>query len=445
MATGSAGRCGHRSEAQGRHRRWPCRVWPKPRPRSAPCSAPSRSTTPRRGCSRAGVRARPPEQDPYANPIALLSLDIFQHWMPAARRPGRRGADPAAHPRGVHRARRGAARLSGRARPRAQRGLDPRACSPAWPWTSDGAPRAVRDVRSRGSSGSTTASCSRRIRPSAGRWSCRCGSPRAAFGTAAEPERRRAGPGRARWPHRPPAQLDLAEEHAQSLLRDPTRCASVVRRVYEIAFDVARELYPDEWRKLRPRLLTLATWVGYDTDGRADIVWTTTFAKRLMVQLDQLRHYRRLSTACLRAGAAASRAPRRCSSCSRRGWRWRSSRPRTISSCSTTPAARTPSGARGWRATARDMTRAAAGGWPTPPGRRPARARAGQRPRTTSWRRALCVLRAELRTQGLTAAGTHVRINAVQLHNAIRKTIGMDHAPDDPTPPPDLCQRHRAG
>ena len=45
----------------------------------------------------------------------------------------------------------------------------------------------------------------------------------------------------------------------------------------------------------------------------------------------------------------------------------------------------------------------------------------------------LCVLRAELATQGLTAAGTHVRINAVQLHNAIRKTIGMDHAPDDPT------------
>ena len=26
-----------------------------------------------------------------------------------------------------------------------------------------------------------------------------------------------------------------------------------------------------------------------------------------------------------------------------------------------------------------------------------------------------------------------MRINAIQLHNAIRKTIGMDHAPDDPT------------
>ena len=63
---------------------------------------------------------------------------------------------------------------------------------------------------------------------------------------------------------------------------------AIVREVYEVAFDVARELYPDDWRELRPRLLTLATWVGYDTDGRADIGWTVTFAKRLMVQLDQL-------------------------------------------------------------------------------------------------------------------------------------------------------------
>ena len=47
--------------------------------------------------------------------------------------------------------------------------------------------------------------------------------------------------------------------------------------------------------------------------------------------------------------------------------------------------------------------------------------------------KALCILRAELLAQGLFGAGTHVRINAIQLHNAIRKTIGMDHAPDDPT------------
>ena len=48
-------------------------------------------------------------------------------------------------------------------------------------------------------------------------------------------------------------------------------------------------------------------------------------------------------------------------------------------------------------------------------------------------RRELCVLRARLTAFGLGLAHTHVRLNARQLHNAIRKTIGMDHAADDPS------------
>jgi phosphoenolpyruvate carboxylase len=47
--------------------------------------------------------------------------------------------------------------------------------------------------------------------------------------------------------------------------------------------------------------------------------------------------------------------------------------------------------------------------------------------------RGLAVLRAGLRTHGLGLAHTHTRLNARQLHNAIRKTLGMDHAPDDPS------------
>jgi phosphoenolpyruvate carboxylase len=47
--------------------------------------------------------------------------------------------------------------------------------------------------------------------------------------------------------------------------------------------------------------------------------------------------------------------------------------------------------------------------------------------------RGLCVLRASVRTHGLGLARTHIRLNARQLHNAIRKAIGMDHAPDDPS------------
>src|SRR6516165_7846688 len=46
--------------------------------------------------------------------------------------------------------------------------------------------------------------------------------------------------------------------------------------------------------------------------------------------------------------------------------------------------------------------------------------------------RRLAVLRAEIAGHGLGIAHIHVRLNATQVHNAIRKTIGMEAAPDDP-------------
>ncbi len=231
--------------------------------------------------------------------------------------------------------------------------------------------------------------------------------------------------------HRPPAKLDLAEEHAQSLMVI-REARSVVRRVYELAFEVARELYPEDWRELRPRLVTLATWVGYDTDGRADIVWTTTFAKRLMVQLDQLRHYRRLATACLeRARHEPNAAPLLELLEARLALAIKSAEDDLV--VLDHPGAQDAE----WRIrlarVAREMTSSQA--TRLADARQVSdlveRALAGVQDDGLATQ--LCILRAELATQGLTAAGTHVRINAVQLHNAIRKTIGMDHAPDDPT------------
>ena len=98
--------------------------------------------------------------------------------------------------------------------------------------------------------------------------------------------------------HRPPTKLDLNEEHAQSVLVIGL-ARTIVRQVYEIAFDVARELYPDKWRHLRPAWLPWRPGSATIRDGRADIGWTTTFAKRLILQLDQLRHYRAMVQACV--------------------------------------------------------------------------------------------------------------------------------------------------
>ena len=183
----------------------------------------------------------------------------------------------------------------------------------------------------------------------------------AAFGPDGDPQREQILARAERLTHRPPARLDLPEEHAQSI-QVIRQVRAIVREVYEVAFDVARELYPDDWRKLRPRLLTLATWVGYDTDGRADIGWTVTFAKRLMVQLDQLKHYRAVTQSCLERCRQRAAGWCRCWSCSTRAWPSPSSRPRTISWCWTSPAGRIPTGASGWPRPPATWSRAAAAG-----------------------------------------------------------------------------------
>ena len=44
---------------------------------------------------------------------------------------------------------------------------------------------------------------------------------------------------------------------------------------------VAHGAWPDRWTELDPRPVILSSWVGYDTDGRADIRWWDTLRLRL--------------------------------------------------------------------------------------------------------------------------------------------------------------------
>lgn len=90
--------------------------------------------------------------------------------------------------------------------------------------------------------------------------------------------------------HRPPETLDLAYEHGLSILAI-ANSQTALRRAYEIVLEVAAELYPADWDKLTPKLVTIASWVGYDLDGRADIKWSDTLFKRLKLQALQLEQY----------------------------------------------------------------------------------------------------------------------------------------------------------
>ncbi len=53
----------------------------------------------------------------------------------------------------------------------------------------------------------------------------------------------------------------------------------------------ARTRWPDNWRSLRPLPFRFASWVGYDMDGRTDIGWHTSIAFRLHEKAERLARY----------------------------------------------------------------------------------------------------------------------------------------------------------
>jgi phosphoenolpyruvate carboxylase len=230
--------------------------------------------------------------------------------------------------------------------------------------------------------------------------------------------------------HKPDENISLAREQELSLVAI-ANAQDALRRIYDIVFDVAIELYPARWSELNPRLMTVATWVGYDLDGRSDIKWTNIFEKRLRVQVLQLQRLRR-SIEAMRGGfpvpedvaqildLAESRialavnefsdeigvfsasdvaddgAPERVQAISRRmydGRKLRLVNPNDIVSL---------------------LDRAVGFS------------------RNKGLTKRLCLMRAELKNFGLGLAHTHVRINSTQIHNAIRKTVGLETSPDDP-------------
>jgi phosphoenolpyruvate carboxylase len=231
--------------------------------------------------------------------------------------------------------------------------------------------------------------------------------------------------------HRPDQPLDLDEEHRQSL-DALANLHGALAEVYRLVFEVAEALYPDRWTELSPRLLTLASWVGYDLDGRSDIPWTVTFAKRLKVQVLQLERYRAAARA-LRAKVGDGSGVGDLLELLEARLALAIKQAEDEMAIFADPAA----GSEPWRGQLARAARAMHAG-------RSARLvdaaqlldlieRALKLADEPVLRRGLCVLRAEIRTHGLGLAHTHTRLNARQVHNAIRKTIGMDHGPDDPS------------
>ncbi|MGB8275793.1 MAG: phosphoenolpyruvate carboxylase [Alphaproteobacteria bacterium] len=233
--------------------------------------------------------------------------------------------------------------------------------------------------------------------------------------------------------HKPDADLDLVREHALSL-EAIRNMQGAMREVYRIVFEVADELYPGRAKELTPKLITVASWVGYDIDGRSDILWTDTFHKRLRVQEIQLRYYRgrvrEIRDAC--EGAAIPADLKNTLELLESRISLSINEVGEEIEVFSSPEVREASGYERIRRIAKSMHKGLS------------RRLVGSEPlielithaitltEDEGVARQLCLLRAELANYGLGMAHTHVRINASQLHNAIRRSVGLETSPDDP-------------
>ena len=84
--------------------------------------------------------------------------------------------------------------------------------------------------------------------------------------------------------------VTLAHEHAEAMAA-MARAQDARDVIVTRLLDEARSRWPDKWQSLRPLPFRFASWVGYDMDGRTDIGWHTSIGFRLSEKAERLARY----------------------------------------------------------------------------------------------------------------------------------------------------------
>ncbi|PQA89664.1 phosphoenolpyruvate carboxylase [Hyphococcus luteus] len=66
---------------------------------------------------------------------------------------------------------------------------------------------------------------------------------------------------------------------------------AALRKLNAAIIETARKTFPRRWAGLRPNPVSIASWVGYDLDGRSDIHWGESIRIRISEKAAQLRRY----------------------------------------------------------------------------------------------------------------------------------------------------------
>jgi phosphoenolpyruvate carboxylase len=187
-----------------------------------------------------------------------------------------------------------------------------------------------------------------------------------------------------------------------------------LRRVYRLLFSVSQKVYPDDWQRLVPKLLTVATWVGYDLDGRSDIGWSVTLKQRMIVAKLALEDYLLvlIELAVLDEVQGRLRTSIEMLSDDLKRLDCNPKDPIAVAAFSKILA-------ESLEARLIDL------GWVIE--RLTEEVDQGKKVATS-----LAVLRAEMANFGIAIAHTHVRLNANQISNAVRHETSLTSSPEDP-------------
>jgi phosphoenolpyruvate carboxylase len=213
--------------------------------------------------------------------------------------------------------------------------------------------------------------------------------------------------------HRPSAPT-LIEELDQAVAAI-SNGRDAVDALTEAILSAARAAWPNRWTEVLPMPVILSSWVGYDTDGRTDIGWWDTLRIRLLMKRLQLARFIAQVSAVPEGAAAADRAATAIAAVDAQ-----------------IAAAPTSSNADQVAAFAHALIdrreEALTSTAPLEDALHEALATAPE-----AHRMSLAIARAGLGSHGLALAHTHVRLNASQIHNAVRMRLGLDDPPEDPS------------
>ena len=217
---------------------------------------------------------------------------------------------------------------------------------------------------------------------------------------------------------RPDARITLQDEFEQA--RDAVRHArDALDRLTAALLAAARARWPERWTELDPRPIALGSWVGCDTDGRTDIGWWDTLRYRLESKRSQFTRV----LAKLPSGPPASEV--------------RGMAEAALWAVERQLAKAPPLGAEptleALRAFALVLVSERETALPDASRLIAALDRAVARAESADDKAAFCVIRAGCVAHGVSIAMPHFRLNASQLHNALRGRISLDAEPTEPS------------